>query len=80
MSRLPDERLSLGEKPFTKVSVDYFGPLMVKLSKRTSSNQATVKRCKVLFTHLTTHAVHLEIDDDSFNSCHKAVYISKWPY
>ena len=80
MSKLPDERLSLGEKPFTKVSVDYFGPLMVKLSKRTSNNQATVKRCKVLFTYLTTHAVHLEIGDDSFNSCHKAVYISKWPY
>ena len=44
---------------------------MVKLSKRTRSNQTTAKRYGVLFTCLTTRAVHLEIagdmSTDSFN-------------
>ena len=64
MSKLPNERLSVVEKPFSKVGVDYFGPLVVKLSKRTQSNQATVKRYGVLFTCLTTRTVHLEIAGD----------------
>ena len=49
MSNLPNDRLSVGEKPFSKVGVDYFGSLLVKLSKRTRSNQATAKRYEVLF-------------------------------
>ena len=64
MSKLPNDRLSVVEKPFSKVGVDYFGPLVVKLSKRTQSNQATVKRYGVLFTGLTTRTVHLEIAGD----------------
>ena len=64
MSKLPNDRLSVVEKPFSKVGVDYFGPLVVKLSKRTQSNQATVKRYGVLFTCLTTRTVHLEIAGD----------------
>ena len=64
MSNLPNDRLSVGEKPFSKVGVDYFGPLLVKLSKRTRSNQATAKRYGVLFTCLTTRAVHLKIAGD----------------
>ena len=64
MSKLPNDRLSVVEKPFSKVGVDYFGPLVVTLSKRTQSNQATVKRYGVLFTCLTTCTVHLEIAGD----------------
>ena len=26
MSKLPNDRLSVGEKPFSKMVVDYFGP------------------------------------------------------
>ena len=63
MSNLPNDRLSVGEKPFGKVGVDYFA-LVVKLSKRTRSNQATAKRYGVLFTCLTNRAVHLEIAGD----------------
>ena len=64
MSKLPNDRLSVVEKSFSKVGVDYFGPLVVTLSKRTQSNQATVKRNGVLFTCLTTRTVHLEIAGD----------------
>ena len=35
MSNLPNDKLSVEEKPFIKVGVDYCGPLVVKLSKRT---------------------------------------------
>ena len=70
MSKLPNDRLSLGEKPFSKVGVDNFGPIVVRLSKHTRSNQATAKRYGVFFTCLATRAVHLEIVDamstDSF--------------
>ena len=65
MSNLPNDRLSVGEKPFSKVGVDYFGPLVVKLSNHTWSNQATAKRYGVLFTCLATWAVHLEIAGDT---------------
>ena len=44
---LPNGRLSVGEKPFSKVGVDYFGALSVKLSKSTRSYQATTKRYAV---------------------------------
>ena len=64
MSKLPNDRLSVVKKPFSKVGVDYFGPLMVKLAKRTQSNQAFAKRYGVLFTCLITWAVHLEIAGD----------------
>ena len=64
MSKLPNGRLSVGAKPFSKVSVDYFGPLVVKLAKSTQSNQATPTRYKVLFMYLTTWTVPLEIAGD----------------
>ena len=64
MSNLSNDRLSVGEKPFSKVGVDYFGPLVVKLSKHTRSNQATVKRYAFFFMCLTTRAVHLQIAGD----------------
>ena len=48
MPNLPNDRLSVGENPFSKVGVDYFGPSVVKFSKRTRSNQAIAKRYGVL--------------------------------
>ena len=64
MSKLPNDRLSVVKKLFSKVGVDYFEQLMVKLAKRTRSNQAFAKRYGVLFTCLITWAVHLEITGD----------------
>ena len=64
MSDLPKERLSFNEKPFTHTGIDYFGPINVKLTRKTRSNQATHKRYGALFTCLTTRAVHLELASD----------------
>ncbi|KAK0152982.1 hypothetical protein N1851_005349 [Merluccius polli] len=55
MADLPKDRLTPDNPPFTNVGVDYFGPLNVKQRRN------TVKRYGVLFTCLTTRAVHIEI-------------------
>ena len=64
MSDLPIERLAINEAPFTYTGIDYFGPMVVKLTKKTRSNQRTSKRYGVLFTCLTVRAVHLELAND----------------
>ena len=55
MADLPDSRLGYQQRPFTNTGVDYFGPMLVRYVRK------TVKRYGVLFTCLTTRAVHLEI-------------------
>ena len=54
MSDLPEQRLC-GNFPFANVGVDYFGPLIVKIGRRTE------KRWCCLFTCLVVRAVHLEV-------------------
>ena len=61
MCYIPEDRLCVDEKPFTNTGVDYLGPYNIKLSKITSSNQATAKRYVALFTCLTTRTINLEI-------------------
>ena len=55
MGNLPSDRLTPCAPPFSKVGVDYFGPFIVKRGR------ASVKRYGVIFTCLTSRAVHLEI-------------------
>ena len=57
MADLPADRLIPDEPPFTRVGVDYFGPIEVKCGR------CTVKRYVALFTDLKVRAIHMEVVD-----------------
>ncbi len=61
MADLPIDRLST-EPPFTYVGLYVFGPWTV-VARRTRGGQAQSKRWAVLFTCMTTRAVHIELID-----------------
>ena len=56
MGDLPRERLAAFEPAFTNTAVDYFGPFVVSYGRG-----RTIKRYGVLFTCLTSRAVHLDL-------------------
>ncbi|XP_058839732.1 uncharacterized protein LOC131695232 [Topomyia yanbarensis] len=55
MGSLPPARLAAHAKPFSFSGIDYFGPMMVAVGRRSE------KRWGVLVTCLTTRAIHIEI-------------------
>ncbi|XP_044753725.1 uncharacterized protein LOC123313086 [Coccinella septempunctata] len=55
MGQIPDVRLKKGNRAFVNTGMDYFGPIMVKIGRRTE------KRWGVLFTCLAVRAIHLEL-------------------
>ncbi|XP_057687730.1 uncharacterized protein LOC130913275 [Corythoichthys intestinalis] len=55
MADLPKERVLPDVAPFTNVGVDYFGPINVKRGRN------ILKRYGVIFTCLTSRAMHLEV-------------------
>lgn len=55
MAPVPPERLGYRLHPFTNCGIDYFGPITVKVGRRRE------KRWGVIFTCLTTRAIHIEI-------------------
>lgn len=59
MSDLPQERLSVSP-PFTYTGVDVFGPWFIT-ARRTRGGLAQCKRWGVLFTCLSTRAVHIKV-------------------
>ncbi|XP_072043045.1 uncharacterized protein [Amphiura filiformis] len=54
MANLPADRITPEEPPFSKVGMDFFGPLEVK------QGRSMVKRYGVVFVCLTSKAVHIE--------------------
>jgi len=68
MGELPLERLTPNIRPFTYVGMDYFGPMHIKTGKKKE------KRYGVLFTCLSTRAIHLELASPlSTDSCIMAI-------
>ncbi|XP_058456937.1 uncharacterized protein LOC131434290 [Malaya genurostris] len=55
MADLPYARLAAFCRPFTYMGIDYFGPMIVSIGRRTE------KRWGVIATCLTTRAIHLEL-------------------
>ena len=55
MAKLPQDRVTPHEPPFTYVGVDYFGPIEVK------QRRSRVKHWVWLFTCLTVCAIHVEV-------------------
>ena len=67
MADLPLDRLIPGP-PFSSVGLDVFGPWPV-VTRKTRGGSAQSKRWAVLFTCLTTRAVHIEVIEDMSSSC-----------
>ena len=62
MADLPLDRLQRGP-PFSSVGVDTFGPWSI-VSRRTRGGLAESKRWAILFTCLTTRAIHIEVVEE----------------
>ena len=68
MADLPADRVKPDDPPFTKVGIDFFGPF------ETKRGRSLLKRYGVMFTCLTTRAVHLEMADSlDTDSCINAI-------
>ena len=66
MSDLPADRLTVAP-PFTYVGLDAFGPWSV-VTRRTRGGIANSKRWAILFTCLTTRAIHIEVIEEMTSS------------
>ncbi|XP_069129286.1 uncharacterized protein [Argopecten irradians] len=67
MADLPQDRLTPGP-PFTAVGIDTFGPWSV-VTRKTRGGSANSKRWAILFTCLTTRAIHVEVVESMSSAC-----------
>ncbi|XP_055633231.1 uncharacterized protein LOC129773617 [Toxorhynchites rutilus septentrionalis] len=68
MAPLPAQRVTSNLRPFSFTGVDFFGPIIVSVGRRSE------KRWVALFTCLTTRAIHLEVAHSlSSQSCLMAI-------
>ena len=58
MGNLPEERLRIGEKPWTSVAIDFFGPYQIKAIPQ---GRALCKVWPVIFGCMNTGALHVEL-------------------
>lgn len=77
MAKLPKDRLTPSEPPFTYVGIDCFGPIGVK------QRRSHVKRYGGLFQCLTLRAVHIEIlhsmtADSMINALRRFIISACW--
>ena len=81
MADLPADRLELSP-PFTNVGVDVFGPWEV-MTRRTRGGIASSKRWAVMFSCLSTRAVHIEVVEEmstsSFINALRRLYALRGP-
>lgn len=66
MSDLPEDRVS-PSPPFSSVGIDAFGPWSV-VTRKTRGGQANSKRWALLFTCLSTRAIHIEVIEELSSS------------
>ena len=59
MGQLPSLRVAAGFPPFSNTAMDMFGPLQIRLNRRTLQEAQVI-----IFTCATTRAVHLELVTD----------------
>ena len=64
MAELPDERIELYKTAFSYTGIDFFGPLVAKLSICTRKTQTRFKSYDADFVCLTTLAIHLDLVGD----------------
>ncbi|KAL4006299.1 tumor suppressor p53-binding protein 1 [Sarotherodon galilaeus] len=81
MGNLPSERMQVAP-PFTYVGVDVFGPWDI-VTRRTRGGQASSKRWAVMFSCLSTRAVHIELIEsmstDSFINALRRLFAIRGP-
>ncbi|XP_067055972.1 uncharacterized protein [Acropora muricata] len=78
MAKLPEDRVTPHEHPFSHVGVDYFGPIEVK------QGRSRVKRWGCLFTCLTVRAIHVEVahslsTDSMINALRRFINLRGYP-